>query len=136
MIVLCAFAAILLHGTITVGEQILIKDKIYIELKTSENARLKKKELLEFIADYTEKHGIEPNPKHVAVVKNELEQKYRQFPIEIPLGIAIIAAFIAGFFLSRRRNGDEPSPVVWKDIALLSCFSVMAAALILILNRL
>ncbi len=136
MIVLCAFIAAVLHGTFTVCEQVIVKDKIYTEIKTSENARLKKSELAEFIADYTEKHGIEPNPEHVAVVANELEEKYRQFPIEIPLGIAIIAAFIAGFFLSRRRNGDEPGPVTWKDIALLSCFSVMVAALILILNRL
>jgi len=51
-------------------------------------------------------------------------------------GITIIAAFIAGFFLSRHRNGNEHSPVVWKDIALLSFFSVMVAVLILILNRL
>jgi len=136
MIVLCAFAAALLHGALTIGEQIEVKDSIYAELKTSENIRLKNKELSRFIAEYTKKHGREPDMEHIAVMEKKLERKYRQFPIEIPLGIGIIAAFTAGFFWSRRKDSCELSPVTWQDIALLSCFSVIVALLILTLNRL
>jgi uncharacterized integral membrane protein len=136
VIVVCAFAAALLHGTLTIGEQIVVKDEVYAEIKTPENVRLKEEELSEYISAYTEEHGREPDQKNVGVVENELEQKYWQFPIEIPLGIAVLAAFIGGFFLPGRRDHDEPSPVAWKDIALLGCFSVSTVVLILVLNRL
>jgi hypothetical protein len=135
VIVLCAFAAALLHGLLTVGEQIVAKDKVYARIKTSENVRLKEEELSRFIADYWEKHGRIPGRERTVVVENELEQKYRQFPIEIPLGIAAAAAFIAGFFFPGRRDCTEPDPVVWKDIGLLGGFAVLAVALILIVNR-
>jgi hypothetical protein len=135
MIVLCAFAAALLHGALTVGEQIKVKDNIYAELKTSKNVRLKNEELSQFITQYTKKHGREPDPEHIAIVEKKLESKYWQFPIEIPLGIGVIAAFTAGFFWSRRKDSCKLNPVTWQDIALLSCFSVIVALLILTMNR-
>ena len=136
LIILGMFGAVLLHGTLTVSEQVIVKDKIYAEIKTAENVRLKEKELAEFVAKYTEEHRREPEQEHVAVVENELEEKYWQFPIEIPLAIAIVIAFVAGFFLSVRKDHGEASPVVWKDIGLLGCFSVPSVLLILILNKL
>lgn len=79
--------------------------------------------------------GRMPGRERTVVVENELEQKYRQFPIEIPLGIATAAAFIAGFFFPGRRDYTEPDPLLWKDIGLLGGFAVSAVALILIVNR-
>lgn len=131
----CALGAAMLHGALTVGEQIVIQDKVYDEIKTSQNVKLKEEELSGYIAGYTQEHGRAPDQELMAMVDNELERKYWQFPIEIPLGIAIVAAFVAGFFFSKRRDDDDPSPVAWKDVILLGSFSIVVAILILILNR-
>jgi hypothetical protein len=133
-ILLCAFAAAILHGGLTVGEQIMIQDKLYAEIKTSENVKLKEQKLSEFIEGYTEEHGKAPDPDRLAIVENELEHKYWQFPIEVPLGIAIVVAFIAGFLFSKRKDFDESSSVAWKDVVLLGSSSTMVAILIVIVN--
>lgn len=132
---LSVFCAGLLHATLTVGERTMVKDKKYEGMKTSQNDRFKEEELSKFITAYMKEHGREPDEEQIALVENELEKKYHQFPIEIPLGIAIATAFIAGFFLSKRRDYDSPNPMVWKDIVLLSGPSGLLAVLILVANR-
>jgi hypothetical protein len=134
-ILVCVFGAATLHGALTVGEKIVIQDKVYDEIKTSQNVKLKEEELSEFIAGYKQEYGRAPDQGLIAIAENELEHKYWQFPIEIPLGIAIVAAFVAGFFFSKRRDYNEPSPVAWKEVVLLGSSSVVVAILILIVNR-
>jgi len=133
---LCALTAATLHGALTIGEQAVVKDRVYAEIKTPENVRLKRRKLAEFVEAYRAKHGKKPGPGSIEAVKHKLENKYRQFPIEIALGAAVLFAFIAGFFFSWQRNDDEPDPVSCKDIQRLCCLSAMPAALIIMLNRL
>ena len=135
LIVFAAMAAVLLHGALAVGEQIVVKDHVYAEIKTSKNVRLMEKEFREFIAAYTEKHGRGPDPKEAAVVADKLKQKYRQFPIEIPLGLAVLIALMAGFFFSGTKEYDGPNSVRWKDNYVLGSVSALTALIIMVLNR-
>jgi len=135
LIALSAVFAALLHGVLTVGEQVVVRDRAYAEIKTPESVRLKERELSEFVAEYTEKHGKGPGQEELAVVADELDRKYWQFPIEVPLVVAVLVAFMAGFLLSGRRDSDEPSPVGWKDNGVLGLASALSAALVVVLNR-
>ncbi len=133
----CALVAALMHGTLTFGERVLLRDSGYEGLKTPTNVHLMGKELSEIIAKYKAKYGREPDEAYIAAVKKKLREKYWQFPMKIPLVIAIVAAFIAGYFLSGRRYfNNKASPVVWKEIIPLGCFSAFAIVLILLMNRL
>jgi hypothetical protein len=138
LIVLGVFSAALLHAILTAGESIIVKDRIYAEIKTPVNVCLKEKALSAFLSVYRQKHGKEPSRDRIDAVRTDLEAKYGQFPIEIPLGAAVLSAFIAGFFLSGRRDHAErgPDPIVWKEIGWLGGLSALEVALILFLNRL
>jgi DNA-directed RNA polymerase specialized sigma subunit len=75
----------MLHGTLAVSERNLAKDRIYVKNKTSVNGRLKADELTSFIEKYTEEHGRKPDREEINAFADELEKKYEQFPIEVPL---------------------------------------------------
>lgn len=135
LIISGVLGAVLLHGVLTVGERVILKDRTYAELKMPVNIRLMHEESAEFIATYTRAHGREPSKEQIAAFRMALEEKYRQFPMEIPLGMAVLAAFAAGFFLSMRRD-DDCNPAGWKDVGLSGALSVSVAVFILILNRL
>jgi len=135
VVVLSGLVAVLLHGTFTLGEQIWMKDTVYAGIKTPEKVRWKEKELQQFILHYKQEQGREPEKDEIAFVAKELEKKYSQFPIELPLGGSVLAALILGFHYSRERNPDRAFPVTLKENALLGSVSVLAAILILLLNR-
>jgi len=131
LIVMGVVSAALLHGALTIGEKIIVKDTAYAELKLSQHSRLMAEELSEFVAGYARENGSEPDPESIAAIKKALKAKYRQFPIEVPLGIAVLLAFIAGFFLSTHRAEDHHSPVTWKEVGVLGAFSGFVAVIIL-----
>lgn len=134
-ILVCAFCAAMLHGALTVGEQIVSHDNAYKEIKRPESVKLKQKKISEFVAGYTQEHGKVPDLALLSNVKDELEQKYWQFPIEFPLGIAIALAFVSGFLFSKPRDNENTYPVRWRHVVFLGGFSIVVAIVILIMNR-
>lgn len=134
LIILSTAAAVLLHGTLTATEHILVKDRIYAEIKTSVNDRLKEDELSEYLEKFANEHGREANQEEVKAIADELEKKYRQFPIQVPLVFSVLAAFSAGFFLSGSRKYRESNQIKWKDNWILGSVSVIMVALIVVLN--
>lgn len=134
LIILSIVAAVLLHGTLTVAEQILVKDQVYHEIKTSVNDRLKKDELSERLETYAEEHGREAGQEEVNLIAGELEKKYRQFPIQVPLYLSVLIAFLSGFLLSGNRNDSEPNCIKPKDNWILGSVSAVMVVLIGALN--
>ena len=135
LIVLSVSVAVILHGTLTVVEQTMFKDSVYAEMKTSANDRLMEKSLSEFIETFAEKHGRTATPEEIDAARKELEMKYRQFNLEIPAGVAVFVAFLAGYLLSGNRKHNGSNPVTWKDNYILGSASLITAALIVTLNQ-
>ena len=136
LIIISTTIAILFHGMLTVSEQILVKDSAYNEIKTSVNDRLKGNELSEFLDKYAKEHGKEADQELVKVIADELEKKYRQFPIRALLGFLILVALGAGFIVSGNRKYCESSKITCKDNWILGSVSALIGAIIVALNSL
>lgn len=136
LIILSVVLAGLLHGSLTVAEKFLVNDRVYDEIQTSMNDRLKQEELTEFIEQYDEKHGREADQEEIDAFKDELAKKYKQFQIEAPLLFAVFVAFLAGFLLSWNRNYSESNPIKWKDNCILGSVSALTVVLLMSLNAL
>jgi hypothetical protein len=136
LIALSVSFAIILHGTFTVTEQIISKDVEYAEIKTPVNERLMARELSDFKEKFIEEYGREATKEELHFAKKKLEMKYRQIKIENFLVVAIMAAMVAGYLFSGNRNCDETNRVTWRDNSILGSFSVLMAALIVVLNSL
>jgi 5-bromo-4-chloroindolyl phosphate hydrolysis protein len=134
IILFCACIAVLFHAILTIGERILVNDTIYAGIKISENERLKAAELSKFIAAYIEKHGTQPDREELQDLEKMLMQKYRQFPLNILLGIGIVVASLFGYFKSKHNEYQDSNPIAWKDILCFGSTSMVVAVLILILN--
>ncbi len=135
VIILCASIAVLFHAMLTFGERFVVNDTVYAKMKTSENERLKEAELAKFIADYLEEHDEQPDQEQLRNQAKALEKKYWQFPLEIFLGMGIVAATLFGYIKSKRKEHEDSNPITWKDIFHLGSPSILVATLILILNR-
>ena len=135
VIIICAFLATALHGIFTVGERIVVNDKVYAEIKTSENDRLKEVALSRLIADYIKEYGKQPDPEQMRNFEKALNKKYWQFPFDILLGLGIASATFIGYFKSRRHEYEDSSPITWHTISRLGCSAILVIGLILILNR-
>ena len=134
-IILCGCMAVLLHAMLTFGERIVVNDTVYAGIKMSENDRLKEAELSKFIADYVEKNGTRPDREQLRDLEKALKKKYWQFPLDIFLGMGIMAASLFGYLNSKRNEYQESNPISWKDIYYLGSISMLVAGLILVLNQ-
>lgn len=131
----CACVAVLFHGALTLGERIVVKDEVYARVKISENDRQKEAELLRFIADYKMEHGKRPDQENLRIVEKALRKKYWQCPLEIFLGLGIMATSLFGYYTSRSEEYGDPNPATWNNIFWLGCTSAFVAILILTLNK-
>ncbi len=134
IIILCACSAVLLHGLLTYGERIVVNDPVYDKIKSSAKERQKAAELSKLIADYLAQHGIPPDKVQMQNLEQTLKKKYWQFPLDIILGIGILAGSLLGYLKARRKEFENSNPITWKDIIPLGSTSVLVAGLIIILN--
>ncbi len=87
------------------------------------------------MAEYIKEYRRSPDQEQLRDVEKVLGKKYRQFPVDIFLGMGIVAASLFGYFKSKRKEYEDSNPVTWKEIAQLGIFSGLVASLILILNQ-
>lgn len=136
LVVLSVLGAAMLHGLATAAEQLVVQDGVYADIKTPVSERLKQEELVRRLAGYTRRAGGAPDGACIDGLKKELDEKYWRFPIEIPLGVAVAAAFLAGFMMSQSVERTKAGLIGWNELGRLVALSASAVVLIVLLNRL
>jgi len=136
IIVFCLSALIagLFHGTLTIGEQYFSRDKHYASLKTPENVVQKEIALANQLDDYRKTFNKDPSPEYINKIEEELDKIYYQFPIEIPLGLAIAAGLVMGFICSTKKSNLPNDSIQFQDNIVLGVLSACFIAAIICVN--
>ncbi len=90
-----------IHGALTFGEQRLREDRVYAATFQPEHEKRVEAELRRFQAEKPR------TGEQVAVQRQQLESRYRVFPLKTVLGVAMGIAAVVGVAIGvRSRKGD------------------------------